>query len=160
MCVCVRSCVCACRGMWGNQCSRMRPKQFNRVKEVNGRSAVEGIRMEIRITLHTDSISAWARPAKRPLTILIQKQKLVWRKGTGQTEECAYMFFFPTCFCAYCEMDTFIKGGRHYLPKACAQACKQMNKSVIQMKQACGGVPVNRLIIANLSHVKRARVLS
>lgn len=81
-------CVRACKGMWGNQCSRMRPKQSNRVKEVNGRSAVEGIHMEIRITSRTDSISAWARPAKRPLTILIQKQKLVLRKGTGQTEEC------------------------------------------------------------------------
>lgn len=149
-------CVRACKGMWGNQCSRMRPKQSNRVKEVNGRSAVEGIHMEIRITSRTDSISAWARPAKRPLTILIQKQKLILRKGTGQTEECVPQKDFFTCFCAYCEMDTFIKGGRHYLPKACTQACKQMNKSVIQMKQACGGVPVNRLIMANLSHVKRA----
>lgn len=151
-------CVRACRGMWGNQCSRMRPKQSNRVKKVNGRSAVEGIRMEIRITSHTDSISIWARPTKRPLTILIQKQKLVRRKGAGQTEECVPQkeFFFWPRFFAYCEMDTFIKGGRHYLPKACAQACKQMNKSVIQMKRACGGVPVNRLIMANLSHVKRA----
>lgn len=149
-------CVRACRGMWGNQCSRMRPKQSNRVKKVNARSAVEGIRMEIRITSHTDSISAWARPTKRPLTILIQKQKLVRRKGVGRTEECApQKDFFARSF-AYCEMDIFIKGGRHYLPKACTQACKQMNKSVIQKKQACGGVLVNRLIMANLSHVKRA----
>lgn len=142
-------CVRACRGMWGNQCSRMRPKQSNRVKEVNGRSAVEGIHMEIRITSHTDSISAWARPAKRPLTILIQKQKLVRRKGTGQTEKSVpqkeYIYIFFACFYAYYVMDTFIKCGRHCLPKACTQACKQMNKSVIQMKQAWGRVPVNRL---------------
>lgn len=94
-------CVRACRGMWGNQCSRMRPKQSNRVKKVNGRSAVEGIRMEIRITSHTDSISIWARPTKRPLTILIQKQKLVWRKGAGQTEECVPQkeFFLAAFLC-------------------------------------------------------------
>lgn len=152
--------------MWGNQCSRMRPKQSSRVKEVNDRSAVEGIRMEIRITSCTDSINAWAGPTKRPLTILIQKQKLARRKETAKTHECVHekdgenCLCVRACFCVFREMDTFIKGGRRYLPKACAQPCKQMNESVIQMKRACGGVPVNRLIMTNLTHVKRARVVS
>lgn len=152
--------------MWGNQCSRMRPKQSSRVKEVNDRSAVEGIRMEIRITSCTDSINAWAGPTKRPLTILIQKQKLARRKETGKTQKCPRERwrepFVCVCvrFCVFHEMDAFIKGGRHYLPKACAQSCKQMNESVIQMKRACGGVPVNRLIMTNLTHVKRPRVVS
>ncbi|KAA0702233.1 Kin of IRRE-like protein 3 [Triplophysa tibetana] len=91
----------------------MRPKQSSRVKEVNDRSAVEGIRMEIRITPCTDSINARAGPTKRPLTIPIQKQKLARRKDTGKTQKCVHQKDGKNCVCVcarvFREMDTFIK---------------------------------------------------
>lgn len=104
VCVCAHVCERSCAYVHVWACGEINAAGWDQsnptVKEVNGRSAVEGIHMEIRITLRTDSISAWARPAKRPLTILIQKQKLVWRKGTGQTEECVpqkYLFCVFLC---------------------------------------------------------------
>lgn len=164
--VCVRICERSCVYVHVGACGEINAAGWDQSNPTESKKSTAGVQSRE---------SAWKleSPHTRiPLALGQDQQKDLWqfwyknrnwfrekeqdrRKSVPQKDS-----FFCTRFCAYCEMDSFIKGGRHYLPKACTQACKQMNKSVIQMKRACGRVPVNRLIIANLSHVKRAWVLS
>lgn len=162
-------CVCVCVHVYVHvgACGEINAAGWDQSNPTESKKSTAGVQSR-------ESAWKWESPCTRiPLALGQDQRKDLWqfwyknRNWFGEKEQdrrksvptCVPKMFFA-CFCPYCEMDTFIKGGRHYLPKACAQACKQMNKSVIQMKQPCGGVPVNRLIIANLSHVKRARVLS